>query len=43
MQIRDRLSFRGFLGLNFLDIVPDAKTMWPLKFNTVENNSNNSA
>jgi IS5 family transposase len=28
MQIRDRLSFRDFLGLNFSDIVPDAKTIW---------------
>ena len=28
LQIRDRLSFRSFLGLNFSDIVPDAKTIW---------------
>jgi IS5 family transposase len=28
LQIRDRLSFRDFLGLNFSDIVPDAKTIW---------------
>jgi IS5 family transposase len=28
MQIRDRLSFRDFLGLSFSDIVPDAKTIW---------------
>jgi len=27
-QIRDRLSFRDFLGLSFSDIVPDAKTIW---------------
>ena len=27
-QIRDRLSFRDFLGLNFSDRVPDAKTIW---------------
>jgi IS5 family transposase len=27
-QIRDRLSFRDFLGLNFSDIVPDSKTIW---------------
>ena len=27
-QIRDRLSFRDFLGLAFSDIVPDAKTIW---------------
>jgi len=27
-QIRDRLSFRDFLDLNFSDIVPDAKTIW---------------
>jgi IS5 family transposase len=28
-QIRDRLSFRDFLGLtNFADIVPDSKTIW---------------
>jgi len=28
LQIRDRLSFRDFLGLSFSDIVPDAKTIW---------------
>ena len=28
LQIRDRLSFRDFLGLTFADIVPDAKTIW---------------
>jgi IS5 family transposase len=28
LQIRDRLSFRAFLGLNFCDRVPDAKTIW---------------
>jgi transposase len=28
LQIRDRLSFRAFLGLNFSDTVPDAKTIW---------------
>jgi IS5 family transposase len=27
-QIRDRLSFRDFLGLAFSDIVPDARTIW---------------
>jgi Transposase and inactivated derivatives, IS5 family len=27
-QIRDRLSFRDFLGLTFADKVPDAKTIW---------------
>jgi IS5 family transposase len=28
MQIRDRLSFRDFLGLEFSSRVPDAKTIW---------------
>ena len=28
LQIRDRLSFRAFLGLRFCDTVPDAKTIW---------------
>jgi len=28
LQIRDRISFRAFLGLNFFDTVPDAKTIW---------------
>jgi IS5 family transposase len=28
LQIRDRLSFRDFLGLTFADTVPDAKTIW---------------
>jgi IS5 family transposase len=28
LQIRDRLSFRAFLGLNFADTVPDSKTIW---------------
>jgi IS5 family transposase len=29
LQIRDRLSFRAFLGLtNFADTIPDAKTIW---------------
>jgi transposase len=28
LQIRDRLSFRVFLGLNFSDTVPDSKTIW---------------
>jgi IS5 family transposase len=29
VQIRDRLTFRAFLGLtSFADIVPDAKTIW---------------
>lgn len=27
-QIRDRLSFMGFLGLGIADKVPDAKTVW---------------
>jgi IS5 family transposase len=27
-QIRDRFSFRDFLGLSFSDIVPDSKTIW---------------
>jgi IS5 family transposase len=28
LQIRDRISFRDFLGTNFCDTVPDAKTIW---------------
>ena len=28
LQIRDRLSFREFLGLTFADVVPDARTIW---------------
>jgi IS5 family transposase len=28
LQIRDRISFRAFLGLTFADTVPDAKTIW---------------
>jgi len=28
LQIRDRISFRDFLGLTFADTVPDAKTIW---------------
>jgi IS5 family transposase len=28
LQIRDRISFRAFLNLNFCDTVPDAKTIW---------------
>jgi IS5 family transposase len=28
LQIRDRLSFRAFLGLSFSDTVPDSKTIW---------------
>ena len=28
LQIRDRISFRAFLGLNFCDRVPDEKTIW---------------
>jgi len=28
LQIRDRISFRDFLGLTFADRVPDAKTIW---------------
>jgi IS5 family transposase len=27
-QIRDRISFRDFLGLTILDSIPDAKTIW---------------
>jgi IS5 family transposase len=27
-QINDRISFRRFLGLDFVDTVPDAKTIW---------------
>jgi transposase len=27
-QIRDRISFRDFLGLHILDRIPDAKTIW---------------
>jgi IS5 family transposase len=27
-QIRDRLSFKNFLGLTILDRIPDAKTIW---------------
>lgn len=27
-QVRDRLSFMRFLGLEFHDVVPDAKTVW---------------
>jgi IS5 family transposase len=27
-QIRDRISFRDFLGLSILDRMPDAKTIW---------------
>jgi IS5 family transposase len=28
LLIRDRLSFREFLGLSFSDAVPDARTIW---------------
>jgi hypothetical protein len=28
LLIRDRLSFREFLGLTFADTVPDARTIW---------------
>jgi len=28
LQIRDRLSFQAFLGLDIFDRVPDAKTIW---------------
>jgi transposase len=28
LLIRDRISFRDFLGLTFADTVPDAKTIW---------------
>jgi IS5 family transposase len=27
-QIRDRISFRDFLGLNMTDTIPDSKTIW---------------
>ena len=27
-QIRDRLSFMGFLGLHLGDTIPDARTIW---------------
>ena len=27
-QVRDRLSFMRFLGLELEDLVPDAKTVW---------------
>jgi IS5 family transposase len=30
-QIKDRLSFQRFLGLQLCDIVPDAKTIWNFK------------
>jgi IS5 family transposase len=30
LQIRDRLSFRDFLGLTFAERVPDSKTIWGL-------------
>ena len=32
-QIRDRISFMRFLGLNFEDKVPDAKTVWLFREN----------
>ena len=35
-QIRDRLSFMRFLGLNFEDKVPDAKTVWLFRENLKE-------
>lgn len=35
-QIRDRISFRDFLGLEFTDTVPDAKTIWDFS-NQLEN------
>jgi hypothetical protein len=28
LQIRDRLSFRDFLGISISDTVPDSKTIW---------------
>jgi IS5 family transposase len=28
LQIRDRISFRIFLGLDMGDTIPDAKTIW---------------
>jgi len=30
-QIRDRLSFMGFLGLHLGDAIPDARTIWDFK------------
>ena len=30
-QIRDRLSFMGFLGLHLGDVIPDARTIWDFK------------
>ncbi|MDR2171446.1 MAG: transposase [Planctomycetaceae bacterium] len=27
-QIRDRITFRNFLGLDFSDRIPDSKTIW---------------
>ena len=30
-QIRDRLSFMGFLGLHLGDTIPDARTIWDFK------------
>ena len=34
-QIKDRLSFRRFLGLSLTDKVPDAKTIWLFRENLV--------
>jgi hypothetical protein len=32
LLIRDRLSFREFLGLTFADTVPDARTIWLIAY-----------
>jgi IS5 family transposase len=37
-QIRDRLSFMRFLGLQFEDCVPDEKTLWSFREVLVESN-----
>ena len=41
LQIKGRLSFMSFLGLDFYDRVPDAKTFWlfrdtPSNKNTID-------
>lgn len=36
-QVRDRLSFMRFLGLDLAGIVPDAKTMWAFREELKEN------
>jgi IS5 family transposase len=35
-QIKDRLSFRRFLGLALYDTVPDAKTIWLFRENLIQ-------